>query len=107
MTIIGKIALCSVLLSFAPLTNAAEIAIDQLNKAFSQPSLTIKKGDKVVFKNGDDVTHNITILDSDDNANDKGLQKPGETINETFAAPGSYLAKCQIHPKMKMTIKVE
>jgi plastocyanin len=86
---------------------AAEIAIDQLNKTFSQPALTIKKGDKVAFKNGDDVTHNITIVDADDNGNDKGLQKPGETISETFTAAGTYVARCQIHPKMKMTIKVE
>lgn len=91
----------------ASAAGGADIAIDQVNKTFSQPTLTVKKGDRVLFKNGDDVTHNITILDSEENSNDKGLQKPGETINEVFTTPGDYVARCQIHPKMKMTIKVE
>jgi plastocyanin len=86
---------------------AADVAIDQINKTFSQTTVSIKVGDRVVFKNGDDVTHNITIEDKDGNGDDKGMQKPGEDIAETFTEAGEFTARCQIHPRMKMKITVQ
>jgi plastocyanin len=38
---------------------------------------------------------------------DKGLQKPGETINQLFDKSGKFVVRCSIHPKMKMTVTVK
>jgi plastocyanin len=90
----------------ASVAYAADIAIDQVNQKFSQSSLDVKIGDSVHYKNGDDVTHNVNVTDPDGNNEDKGLQKPGETIDETFKKAGEYDVRCSIHPKMHMKVKV-
>jgi plastocyanin len=94
------------LLAAYSLAYAAEVAVDQVNQKFSVSSLSVKAGDTVTYKNGDDVTHNINVTDPDGNTDDKGLQKPGETISETFAKPGEYDVRCSIHPKMHMKVTV-
>ena len=86
---------------------AADIHVDQVGKTFDPSEVSIKAGETVFFHNGDDVTHNINIFDADDNPDDKGLQKPGEDIKQTFDKPGAYMARCSIHPKMKMSIDVK
>jgi cytochrome c peroxidase len=86
---------------------AADAAVDQAGQKFSQPSLSIKAGDTVTFHNKDDVTHNINIIDSDGIPEDQGLQKPGEDIVKKFVIPGHYSVRCQIHPRMKMSIDVQ
>ena len=93
----------------APLTSgfAADVNIDQLGQKFDPNTVSLGAGDVVHFKNGDDVTHNINVIDADDNADDKGLQKPGQEIVHKFTKPGTYLVKCAIHPKMKMTVTVK
>jgi plastocyanin len=85
---------------------AADIAIDQAGQRFSKSSVEVAVGDTMKFHNSDDVTHNINIIDADDNAADQGLQKPGETITYKFEKAGEFQARCAIHPRMKMTIKV-
>jgi len=86
---------------------AAEIAIDQAGQRFSQSSISIKTGDTVVFHNRDDVTHNINVIDSEGVPEDQGLQKPGEDITKKFDVVGHYTVRCQIHPRMKMSIEVK
>jgi plastocyanin len=86
---------------------AADTSIDQVGQKFSTTTVTLKAGESIHFLNKDDVTHNINVIDSDDNANDKGLQKPGETIDQKFDKPGDFQVRCSIHPKMKMTVKVQ
>lgn len=101
---------CLVLLAAAQFvlpSFAADIAVDQIGQKFDPNSVTLKVGDTLHFKNGDDVTHNINVIDGDDNADDKGLQKPGQEIAQKFDKPGSYLVKCAIHPKMKMSVEVK
>ncbi len=86
---------------------AGDSEIDQAGQKFSQSAITIKKGDTVTFHNQDDVTHNINVIDSEGTPEDQGLQKPGENIVKTFAATGHYTVRCQIHPRMKMSIDVQ
>jgi plastocyanin len=86
---------------------AADIKIDQIGQKFDPNTATLKPGDTIHFVNGDDVTHNINIIDSDDNADDKGLQKPGQEIVQKFDKAGTYMVKCAIHPRMKMTVEVK
>ncbi len=86
---------------------AGDVAITQKDQAFSQPSVTIAAGQHVVFTNADDVTHNISVRSSDDDTEDLGLQKPGQTVSFKFTDPGTYRVICSIHPKMKMTVVVK
>jgi len=87
--------------------NAADVPVDQAGQKFNPDSITVKAGDSVTFTNKDDVTHNIHVITSGGDSEDKGLQKPGENIKETFAKAGDYQVRCSIHPKMKMTVTVQ
>jgi plastocyanin len=86
---------------------AAEQAIDQVNQKFSVSSAEIKTGDSLKFTNHDDVSHNINVIDDDGNAEDQGIQKPGEVISKTFDKAGKFEIRCAIHPRMKMSVKVD
>jgi len=86
---------------------AADVDVDQQGIRFSQPSVTLKVGDTMHFHNHDDVTHNIMVIDSDDEPEDQGLQKPGVVIHKQFTDAGTFQVRCAIHPKMKMTVTVE
>ena len=86
---------------------AASTDIDQVGQKFSQTSLGVGRGDVVRFINHDDVTHNINVIDANDIGLDKGLQKPGESIEQVFDAAGKFVVRCGIHPKMKMTVAVK
>ena len=59
------------------------------------------------FQNQDDVSHNITVLNDNDDATDFGLQKPGETVKYAFDKAGRFKIRCSIHPSMKMTVTVK
>lgn len=87
--------------------HAAETNVNQSHTSFDVDEVTIKKGDTVIFNNHDDVTHNIQVVNSDGDADDKGLQKPGQSIKETFSQAGSYKVRCAIHPKMKLKVEVK
>ena len=97
----------SILILAAGVANAAQIDIDQAGQQFSKKAATVKVGDKIVYRNSDDAIHNINVIDAADLAIDKGLQKPGETIEILFDKAGKFTVRCSIHPKMKMTVSVD
>lgn len=97
--------LSAVLLSSA--AQAGSIDVDQVGQKFDKPSVTIKAGDTINFLNSDNVNHNVTVVDADGGADDKGIQKPGVTVPVTFSKPGDYMIRCSVHPRMKMQVKVE
>jgi plastocyanin len=80
--------------------------IDQVGQKFSLSSISIQSADHVKFLNQDDVQHNIKIIDAAGDEDDKGLQKPGETIDVAFGKTGRFMVRCAIHPKMKMAVEV-
>jgi len=86
---------------------AAEISISQADKQFSMPAVTINSGDTIVFKNKDNVDHNINVMSPDGDADDKGVQAPGDNLKVTFSKPGAYQVRCRIHPRMKMDVNVK
>jgi plastocyanin len=86
--------------------NPRDGEVDQKGLRFSKQSVEIATGGTMHFHNSDDVIHNIMTIDADDEPEDRGLQKPGETISATFEKEGTYQVRCSIHPKMKMTVKV-
>ena len=111
-TIIDKSTLIAVLAAAlsAPLLAAGagllDGHVDQIGLKFTKSSVVIPRGATMHFHNSDDVIHNIMTIDEDDEPEDRGLQKPGETIAASFEKPGTYQVRCAIHPKMKMVVKV-
>ena len=86
---------------------ALQEEVDQKGLRFSKSSATLSVGGTMRFHNSDDVIHNIMTIDSNDEAEDHGLQKPGEVISAKFEKAGDFQVRCAIHPKMKMSIAVE
>lgn len=77
------------------------------NFAFSPKTLTVKRGDAVVFKNGDSVTHTVT---ADGGAFDSGQMQSGSsfTLDTSTLAAGSYAFHCTPpHPAMTATLIVQ
>ncbi len=86
---------------------AATITVVQKGLMLSRSSLALTHGDRVVFTNEDDVIHNIHIFGPGGAEKDLGLQKPRATLSYTFASPGSYRVRCNIHPSIKMAVTVK
>ena len=76
----SAIVLAAALIATGAGVRAAGITIDQSGQQFSEKSVDLKPGDALNFANKDDVSHNITVVNDDDDATDLGLQKPGETV---------------------------
>ena len=103
----GILLTAAFMLCLAGATQAAISSIDQVGQQFSKKTLSVKAGDTVRYQNGDDVTHNINIIDAADVTRDMGLQKPGEQIPVLFDKAGKFTVHCGIHPKMKMVVTAE
>jgi plastocyanin len=86
---------------------AAGLTIDQSGQLFSEKSASLKTGDTITFANHDDVTHNINVINDNDEATDLGLQKPGEKLVYKFDKAGRFKIRCSIHPSMKMVVNVQ
>lgn len=83
-----------------------EHKIDQKDREFSAAEITIKPGEKVVFHNSDEVTHNV-FSTSKANPFTIKVQKPGESSTVDFNEEGVTEVRCAIHPKMKLTVTVK
>jgi plastocyanin len=74
------------------------------NLAYQAPSMTVKVGTTIEWKNGDQVPHTVT---ADDNSFDSGLIDGGGTWRHTFNTPGTYTYHCIPHPFMVGTVVVQ
>jgi plastocyanin len=97
----------------AVLTFCALVALPALAKdhkvsiadvKFSPASVTIKKGDTVIWINGDERDHTVT---ADDGSFNSGNLGNGKTYRRKFEKPGKYKYHCEYHPRMKATVVVE
>lgn len=84
---------------------AEERQISQKDRAFSQTEITIKPGDSIVFKNLDDVTHNVFSI-TPGMEFDLRRQAPGGSSRVPFNREGVAEVRCSIHPKMKLVVIV-
>lgn len=84
---------------------AADHEIIQRDRAFSKAEITIKIGDQIVFKNDDEVAHNVYST-SPGLAFDLKRQAPGASSTVSFSKEGTAEIQCSIHPKMKLTVHV-
>jgi cytochrome c peroxidase len=106
-SLVAALAGACLLAMAGAVVRAASVTIDQSGQQFSERSVTLHVGDSIVFANRDDVTHNVNIINEDDDATDLGLQKPGETLTYKFDKEGRFQARCSIHPGMKLTANVK
>lgn len=84
---------------------AADHTILQKDKAFPQPTLAIKAGDRITFTNGDPFTHNVFSATKGMEF-DLRTQNPGQSSTVPFSKAGSLLVECAIHPKMKLQVQI-
>ncbi len=104
-----KLIITTVLASLALVVWAEavkETKVTQKDREFSTTEITIKPGEKVVFQNDDEVTHNV-FSTSKANAFTIKVQKPGEASTVDFTEEGTTEVRCAIHPKMKLTVTVK
>jgi plastocyanin len=100
-----KAIACTSILACSPML-AEDHTINQKDRAFSQPEITIKLGDAIVFKNADDVTHNVFSVSSGMEF-DIRRQPPGGSSKVQFSEEGVAEVRCSIHPKMKLIVTVK
>jgi plastocyanin len=104
MNMIVRAIAAAALTMLAPM-DAEEHTIVQKDRAFSQAEITIKAGDSIVFKNSDEVTHNVFSV-SPGMEFDIRRQPPGGSSTVTFAKEGVAEVRCSLHPKMKLLVTV-
>ena len=85
---------------------AQEHLVTQKDKSFSTKTLSVKAGDKVVFRNDDGFSHNIFSL-TDAMPFDLGTYAGGQLKTVTFNKAGKFEIECAIHPDMRMVINVQ
>jgi plastocyanin len=81
--------------------------VGQKNKAFSTATLLIKPGDRVVFENDDQITHNVYSTQKGKTSFNLKAQAPGVSTSVTFANEGNFEVRCAFHPKMKLLVVVK
>jgi len=104
MRVILKSILCAGLVAALPAL-AVEHQIGQKDRAFSQAEITIKLGEAIVFRNFDDVTHNVFSITPGMEFNIR-RQAPGGASKVSFSQEGVAEVRCSIHPKMKLMVTV-
>lgn len=73
-----------------------KVSID--NFAFAPAALSIKKGEKVVWTNRDDMPH--TVVEVDGRFKSKAMDT-GESFEHVFPESGTFDYFCSVHPQMK------
>lgn len=101
----GRILLALLLLSLAAPAGAEDHVISQKGKRFQPEALRVKPGDRVLFQNDDEITHNV-FSRTPGAAFNVGLQQPGSSSPVTFEKAGTVEVRCAIHPGMKMNVEV-
>jgi plastocyanin len=103
---IARAALAALLVAVtAAQAGGADHTILQKDKAFSQVTLTIKAGDRIVFTNTDPIAHNVYSI-TPSHEFELRTQLPGKSEAVPFGRPGSVEVLCAIHPKMKLKVTV-
>ena len=86
--------------SYAP----QKAAMDQKALRFVPKILPVTVGSTVVFKNSDDVLHNV--MSPEKTAYDLGTAMKGKKLTHTFTKPGVYTQLCNLHPEMEAYVVV-
>lgn len=110
----GKLGACA--LATAVLVPAAAYAEERIDAApsnrYSTPNIEIDQGEKVIFRNGDVASHDVTAEQKGPDGKALFASKlierneEAEVVGADSLATGSYGFFCTVHPQMKGTIKV-
>lgn len=84
---------------------AADHTVVQKNRAFDKATLSIKAGDKIVFRNDDPFVHNVFSL-TEPGSFDLGTYPQGQAKAQVFPKEGKFEVECAIHPEMKLVVTV-
>jgi len=93
-------------LAVAAGAQAEDHVVSQKGARFAPLELSVHAGDRVIFRNDDDITHNV-FSKSEGAAFNVKLQDPGSDSPVVFERPGVVDVRCAIHPKMKLRIVVK
>jgi len=94
------------LFASAPPAGAGEVVVAQKDKSFSRSEVSLRSGDRIVFRNDDSVVHNVYSVTPGFEFEIK-TQLPGQSADERFSGQGEAEVRCAIHPQMKLKVKVE
>jgi len=93
-----------------PTAAAAAVTVSASIKgfAFAPATITIKKGDTVVWTNQDSAPHTVTGSQDGFSSGsfDSGNMSAGATYNHTFTSAGTFSYRCAYHPGMRATVVV-
>jgi plastocyanin len=89
------LASASFVASAAPPTMTKNVAI--ANFTFDPPVLTVVAGSTVTWTNRDDIPHTVT---ADDGSFRSSPLDTGDTWQERFDRPGTFVYFCSLHPHM-------
>jgi len=101
---VALVVACVVVLG-APL-HAMQYVVAQKDQTFSTARLTVRVGDGVVFKNSDNVTHNVFSSTKGREFSGRA-QAPGGATEVVLKTEGIIEVNCAFHPKMKLIITVK
>jgi plastocyanin len=79
--------------------------VAQKDKTFSVAIVKVVAGDTIVFKNDDQVTHNVFSASKGHEFNLKA-QSPGTSASVKVSGGGNIDVRCAFHPRMKLVVSV-
>ena len=101
---LSLISLALLVVSVAVLASEP-IVISQKGKVFAPGEITVPVGSVVHINNDDRVLHHVYIESPAFNF-DSGEQQPGKSVDIKFSKDGTFSVRCDIHPKMLLTVHV-
>ena len=82
------------------------VDVRQIARAFAVSEVTISHGDSVRFINADSFLHQVHVTGPGLNFT-SDEQQPGKSLDVKFPLSGVFSVRCEIHPKMLMTVTVK
>ena len=101
-----SVAVSAVLLTSVAALAGAPVVVDQVHRRFSIQELHISRGQTIRFNNVDEYLHQI-VIDNPAFKFSSNEQAPGQSVDVTFPAKGTFEVRCEIHPKMMMSVTVD
>ena len=90
----------------ASLSSVVRIVL-QKGRHYDPADLFLRKGDTITLVNGDDSAVHHAFIEADRFSFDAGDEEPGKQATLVLKEPGDFIIQCGIHPKMKLTVRVQ
>ena len=89
----------------AVIVRAAQVmTVMQSRRAFSVAEVRLRRGDTLRFQNADTFLHHVAVSAP---GFVSGEQEPGQSLEVRFPSAGQFAVRCEIHPRMALTVVVE